>query len=226
MSTNPAALAIRSKLIGALLRKARLQSGKTIQECAEVIGILPEILEKYEQGQDTPSLPELEGLCFFLGFPLERFWQTESPSNQDDQKKIPPIPDLLRLRHKMIGALLRKARMEAGLSLEALSNFANLETSLLESYEFGKVPIPLGHLELLSGKLNRSIKEFQDQDGPVGTWLNQQSALAGFMALPPEFQTFLTKPVNRPYVELAMRLSGMEVSQLRAVAEGLLEITY
>jgi hypothetical protein len=36
---------------------------------------------------------------------------------------------------------------------------------------------------------------------------------------------FVSKPVNRPYLELAQRLSKTNVENLRAVAEGLLEIT-
>jgi hypothetical protein len=33
-------------------------------------------------------------------------------------------------------------------------------------------------------------------------------------------------PVNRPYLELAMKLSSMSRDKLRAVAEDLLDITY
>ena len=46
------------------------------------------------------------------------------------------------------------------------------------------------------------------------------------MALPLEMQVFVSKPINRPYLELAMRLNDMSVDKLRGVAEGLLEITY
>ena len=82
------------------------------------------------------------------------------------------------------------------------------------------------HLEVLSGVLNRSIREFQDMRGPVGAWNEQQRALQDFQALPSNLQLFVSKPVNRPYLELALRLSDMPVERLRAVAEGLLEITY
>ena len=40
-----------------------------------------------------------------------------------------------------------------------------------------------------------------------------------------ELQGFVCKPINRPYLELAVRLSEMSVEKLRGVAEGLLEIT-
>jgi hypothetical protein len=69
------------------------------------------------------------------------------------------------------------------------------------------------------------MKEFQDNRGPIGTWIRQQRALQNFAELTPELQEFLSKPVNRPYLELAHRLSEMNVEKLRAVAEGLLEVT-
>jgi hypothetical protein len=49
--------------------------------------------------------------------------------------------------------------------------------------------------------------------------------MQNFAELSPELQDFLSKPINRPYLELAQRLSEMDVEKLRAVAEGLLEIT-
>jgi hypothetical protein len=79
---------------------------------------------------------------------------------------------------------------------------------------------------MLSGVLNRSIREFEDQHGPVGIWNTQQYNIKDFLKLPMEMQAFVSKPINRPYLELAIRLSEMSVDKLRAVAEGLLEITY
>ena len=60
----------------------------------------------------------------------------------------------------------------------------------------------------------------------VGVWANEQRNIQSYLALSPELQAFISKPVNRPYLELAQRLSEMSVEKLRAVAEGLLEITY
>ncbi len=80
-------------------------------------------------------------------------------------------------------------------------------------------------LEALATVLNTSLRHFQDKQGPVGAWFVQQRSLREFMDLPLELQTFVCKPVNRPYLELAVRLSEMSVERLRGVAEGLLEIT-
>jgi transcriptional regulator with XRE-family HTH domain len=122
--------------------------------------------------------------------------------------------------------MIRQARLEAGLSLEALATRTEIDHDRLEAFELGDEPLPLPELEALSGILGRSIREFQDQYGPIGVWNAQQRALQNFLSLPLELQLFIAKPVNRPYLELAVRLSDMSVEKLRAVAEGLLEITY
>ena len=77
-------------------------------------------------------------------------------------------------------------------------------------------------LNILGGHLNSLV----DQHGPVGIWRKQQQAVEQFIHLPVEVQEFITKPVNMPYLLLAQRLSGMPVEKLRAIAEGLLEITF
>jgi transcriptional regulator with XRE-family HTH domain len=140
----------------------------------------------------------------------------------------PPRPDLSRaltLRQKMLGALLRQARLDVGMSLEMVAERAWTSPSLLEAYELGEEPIPLPDLEVLAGVLNRSATEFLDQRGPLGAGRREQRSLRDFQTLPPDLQAFVSKPINRPYLELALRLSEMSVDKLRAVAEGLLEIT-
>jgi transcriptional regulator with XRE-family HTH domain len=125
----------------------------------------------------------------------------------------------------MIGAQIRQARFNAGLSLESLAEKSGLEIEQLTLYEIGEQPIPLPELELLANVLNQPLKDFQDNRGPIGTWLKQQRVLQNFAELTPELQDFLSRPINRPYLELAQRLSEMNVEKLRAVAEGLLDIT-
>jgi hypothetical protein len=78
---------------------------------------------------------------------------------------------------------------------------------------------------MLTNILNIPIKDCFDKQGPVGQWANQQRLIQDFQILTPELQEFVSRPVNRPYLELAQRLSEMSVDKLRAVAEGLLEIT-
>ena len=226
MAINPQALTLRAKIIGVLIRDARLAANKTVEECAQAIGVLDETFLEYELGKKPISLPELEGVSYFLGIPLEHFWEHETLSSRDDQRQLPNMGKLIAIRQGMIGTLLRQARQESGLSLEALAEQVKIDPSRLEAYELGQEAVPLPELETLTGILNRSIREFQDQHGPIGVWNSQQHALKDFLSMDPEMQAFVSKPVNRPYLELAVRLSEMTVDKLRTVAEGLLEITY
>jgi len=95
----------------------------------------------------------------------------------------------------------------------------------LNAYELGEDAVPLPELEILAKAFNSSIREFQDKSGPVGTWFSKQRILSDFQELPSELQNFASKPVNQPYLEVAKRLSEMQVEKLRSVAEVLLEIT-
>lgn len=126
----------------------------------------------------------------------------------------------------MIGAMLRQSRLETGFSAEDLASQLNLPASQLEIYELGLEPIPLPVLESMVGILNQSIHDFQDQQGVIGQWNARHRAMVDFSNLPPDLQSFISKPTNRPYLDLAVKLSEISVERLRAIAEGLLEITY
>jgi hypothetical protein len=81
-------------------------------------------------------------------------------------------------------------------------------------------------LEGLTALLGGQIELLFDQTGHIGLWMVQQKAIQDFLQLTPDLQNFVCKPVNRPYLELAMKLSGMSTEKLRSVAEDLLEITF
>ena len=225
MMINPLAISIRSKKLGVLIRDSRLSHNKTVGECALAIGVSPETFEDYELGEQSPSLPEAELLAFFLNMPFEHFWgATALSEGEDAPNKIDP-KQLVGLRQRMIGVQIRQTRMGANLMLENIADRAGISPEKLEAYELGEKPIPMPELEALVVALNLSIRDFQDRHSQIGQWFIQQRAIKDFMDLPSEIQGFVCKPVNRPYLILAQRLSEMSVDRLRTVAEGLLEIT-
>ena len=226
MSDETHTFPLRDKNIGTLIREARLAAQKSIEECADYSGISANDFEAFELGTKSISLPELEAVSYFLQAPLDHFLEHETLSSGAAQSPKHDMARLIRLRQRMIGAMLRQARLESKLSVPELAERLGIQPETLESYELGTLPIPLPWLEQLSGALNRSIREFQDQKGLIGNWNAQQRTLRDFQSLPLELQTFITKPVNQPYLEVAIRLSSMPVDKLRALGEGLLEITY
>jgi transcriptional regulator with XRE-family HTH domain len=136
------------------------------------------------------------------------------------------LPAVIGIRQRLVGALLRQQRENASLSLKSLSEQSGLPVARLKAYELGTRPIPLPELEGLMALLGGQIEVVFDQTGRIGQWMIQQKAVQEFLQLPPELQNFVSKPVNRPYLELAMKLSGMSTQKLRSVAEDLLDITF
>ena len=222
---NPLSIKIRAKKLGVLIRDARLAAGKSVEECADALGIPTSTFEPYEMGGKSPSLPELEALAYYLEVPFEQFWSQEAMTTDVQGTEPLQLAMLISLRHRIIGALLRQARMDACMSMAEVSREVDISAKKIKSYEMGEKVVPLPELESLAGHLGLTIKELQDQKGPVGRWAAQRRASDAFLELTPELQEFVTKPVNLHYLELAQRLSEMSVDKLRSVAEGLLEIT-
>lgn len=219
-------LETRALQLGNLIQEALTATGKGTEGCSQAIGVSTETFEAYLNGEQSPSLPELEALSFYLDIPVEYFWGRASIKEIQPQKTLTEqLEKLMPLRHRIIGVVLRKARIEAGISFEELEKYVEINPEQLKAYERGEQAVPLPELEVISLALNISLREFQSQSGPVGKWAMQKKSLEGFLELPPEMQLFVSKPINLPYLELAQRLSEMSVDRLRSVAEGLLEIT-
>jgi len=218
-------LALRNRIIGLLLRDAREQTRRTKRECATALGVSTRTITAYEDGRKPISLPELEVLAYVLDAPITHFWEL-APALATEEKPL-PLKEVLALRHRIVGALLRQARLEAGMSQKELAEVAGCSTSRFSDYEHGERPIPLAELEVLAQYLRLPLEHFLDkQEGPVGEWHRQQRVLHRFCELSIEVQEFVTHPVNIKYLEVAMKLAQMPAGGLRAIAEGLLDITY
>ncbi len=216
---------LRAKKLGVLIRDARQAGRRSIDECARAMGITKGVLRSYEEGERAPSLPELEVLAYYLNLPIDHFWGTESISGEPGPTEPLDLPRLIELRQRMIGALLRSNRNAANMSVKALALETGVPTGRINAYELGERPVPLPELEVLLSAMGGKVEAFLDQSGPIGQWMVEQKATQEFLELPKDLQTFVCQPVNRPYIELAMKISAMSSEKLRSVAEGLLDIT-
>ncbi len=224
MTINPILKIIRAKKLGILIRDAREKSGNSLDDCALAMGLSSDELNAVEAGDRPPTLPELEILAFHLDVPLEHFWQSEVLRSAVNLRMV-DAEEIKQTRQRAIGDLIQQTRNEASLSVEELSQQAGITPDSLQAYENGDAPIPLPDLEAISQVLNQSITDFEDHQGPVGSWFSDKKNVNEFLDLPQELKEFVSRPVNRPYLELAVRLSELKVERLRALAEGLLEIT-
>jgi len=219
------AIKIRAKKLGILLKDARQATGKSLEECAQVLGVSTQSVHAFELGDVPPSLPELEVLAYYLDVPLGHFWGQQLITEMREGQKPLDVERFTSLRQRMIGVHLRDAREELGLSAGEVAEKVGISEPQLLAYEMGEQSIPVPELDALANVLNISLGDIQDRHGPVGKWSAERRAIEDFLTLPEGVQYFVSKPVNRPYLELAQRLSEMSVEKLRAVAEGLLEIT-
>ncbi len=224
MTINPILKIIRAKKLGILIQDAGEKSGKNSEEIARALGISAEELKAMEYGERAPTLPELEMLAFYLGVPLEHFWENEVLKLPDNEPGFDP-DEIGASRQKVIGALILQGRTQASLSIEELAQQAGISAASLQLYEQGEAPVPLPELEVLAKCMNNPISYFEDQQGPIGSKFTEKRNINEFLELPVELQEFIGSPINRPYLELAVRLSELKVERLRALAEGLLEIT-
>lgn len=221
-----AQITIRAKKLGILIRDARIASRRSIKECASAINVTNGVFKAYEEGRKAPSLPELETLVYYFELPIDHFWSNESISDAPSRIDELNLPRLTELRHRMIGAFLRQERMNASLSMKSVAEQTGISTGRLKRYELGERPIPLPELEVILKVLGGRVETFFDQGGPIGQWMTQQRAMQQFLDMPVELQNFVCQPVNRPYLDLARKLSEMSTDKLRSVAEDLLDITF
>jgi transcriptional regulator with XRE-family HTH domain len=117
-------------------------------------------------------------------------------------------------------------RDDAGLTLEDVSGETGIGAEQLKAYEMGQQSAPIHDLQAITNALQVSMDELIDDRGRVGSWLRSQSEFGQFNELPDDVREFILRPINRSYLDLAIRLSGLSVERLRGIAEGILDITY
>ncbi len=214
------ALVLRSKILGILLRKARTKAGKSQKECAQALNCSPHTISQYERGRKDISLPELEVLAYLFNVPLTHFWDEEA-AFEEEEKKMPP-PEKMTIRRKIIGVMLRQARLEAGLTQKECARALHCPASRISQYEHGERALPLSELEVLAALCQVPITDFlDDQLFPP----DQAHDLERLVELPPDVKDFVLEPLNLPYIKAAMRLSKVTVETLREFADHLLDIT-
>jgi transcriptional regulator with XRE-family HTH domain len=218
---------IRNKIIGVLLRRARTDAHKTVQQCAQTLGIDPAFIIRAEEGQESLTLPQLESLAHILDAPLSYFLETEDlPEDKPSQQQL-PYAQIMHLRRKIIGVTLRQARQQAGRTLDEIAARLGYTPEYLERVELGEAYVPFVQLQVWGDMLGIPFTAFTAEDVlPVNAEQQSERAPTVLAHLPPEVREFIAKPINIPYLQIAMNLSQMPAETLRQIASGLLEITY
>ncbi len=214
---------LRGKMLGVLIRDARVAASRTLEDCANILGVTPQDVENWEFGNSVPSLPQLELLAYYLDVPISHFWgQT---TLQAEGKAVEAQDEYLKLRDRMIGALLRQAREGAGKSEEELAQAANLSVEQISAYELGETPIPMHHLTVLASHVGKNLNYFLESSSQLGELLAIREMWKHFTELPQPLREFAANPTNIGFIELAYMLSQMPADKLRKMGESMLDIT-
>lgn len=215
---------IRAKMIGVLLRDARLNAERTIEDCAYLLRVSPEEMQSWEYGDAVPSLPQLELLAYYLGVPVSHFWGVDTLESTVGRHTDIQL-DYIALRNRMVGALLRQAREEQNLTLEDLSQVSAVPVEQLNSYELGEIPVPMHELNVLANAVKKNVSYFLEGSGHIGEWLAIREEWKHFTELPEDKRRFVANPRNIGFIEIAIMLSQMPTENLRQVGASILDIT-
>jgi transcriptional regulator with XRE-family HTH domain len=231
------AITLKRKILGILMRNARAGAGFSLTETAELLALAPSTLKDYESGQQEPDLPLLENLARLCKVPVSYFWSDTSLPSPDRNYEY---PQAITLRRKVVGLLLNKARTDANYPPEKIAEYLGNSAEQIAHYEQGQIGIPFSQLNALTELLNVDLDYFLDgANGAEAALVEQREDAAqrepaatgsgGYSVpadLPDDVAAFLQDPTNLLYIKLAMRLQSLSTETLRALAEGILDITY
>ncbi len=216
---------IRTKKLGLLLYDARMASGKSLQESANLSGVSAERISAIENGLEPPSLPEIEIFAFLYKLPLEHFWSDKILSQSEEESQAAKFQQLMTIRHRMIGTNIKNLLQEKQIAEDNFARQIGIDATDFNALLFGEKEIPIPTLEIIAKELECRIEDFFDTHGIIGQWRSDLLTAQKMKEMPEDLREFVSKPINVPFIELAIRLSELNVNRLRSVAEGLLEIT-
>jgi transcriptional regulator with XRE-family HTH domain len=215
---------LRAKMVGVLLRDARLNAHRTLEDCANMLRVTPAEIEAWELGDAVPNLPQLELIALYLDVPVSHFWGMETLESHRHQR-LSAQEEYLSLRNRMIGALLRAAREEMNQSIEDLSQATVIPADRIYYYEYGELPIPMHELTVLANGVNKNVSYFLESSSQIGELLATRESWKHFNELPEELRLFAANPRNIGFIEIALAFSQMPSDKLKNIGVSILDIT-
>lgn len=206
-----------------------MRARKSVEDAATVLGVPAEKYTAMELGAVSPSFPQLESLAVLYNVSFDTLvnWHCEDDSTSHLDPAV--LNQVVTLREHVVAAYLAKARQEKQISVETLSQKVGISKEDLQLFERASKPVPYPVLVELAAALDLDLPMLHSRHLALSAAPGQtapDTAPQEFGELPIEMVDFINKPINRPYLELAKKLSEMSVDKLRNVAESLLEITY
>ncbi len=219
------AVAIRNKILGTLLRHARLRAGKSPEDFAAVLDCSVDEVLAWESGEKGITLPQLEVWAYMCSVPLHFFWDENAlPPEREIEE---PVEELLAIRRRMVGVLLHQSRLVAARSLEEVAEAIGVSPEFLEACEQGREELTVAQLELAAEACDVPVETFfAEHLFPMSEEERRLHDMHRLDSLPEEVREFVLKPSNVLYLKIAMQLSVLSADTLREIAETLLDITF
>lgn len=215
---------LRGRMLGVLLRDARNNASRSLEDVAGYLHIPPEVVEAWELGDASPSLPQLELLAYFFDVPVSHFWGLKTLEAERAQP-VSAQEEFVALRTRMIGALLRQSREEMKWSIDDLATRTAISAQDLHDYEVGEISIPMHELAVLANAVNKTMGYFLETASQIGDLLAMREKWKHFNTLPDELREFAANPQNIGFIEIALNFSRMNSDVLRRIAVSMLDIT-
>lgn len=247
---------IKRKMLGVRIRSARNQAGLNLKETAQQMGISPTTLNDYELGQQEAGLPELEAMARIFMVPVSYFWSNGLLKIPDREYKAAQAISIrrkmlgvqMRQARQEAGHSQEALAEVLGCPVERLADYElgkiSIPFSELESMaSFLNLPmtrfLPVETQQLEPERAEAEPAAVQQQvpqpvavePEPAAAGDEQPEAavpaeLAWLADLPEDVKAFLEDPSSLLYLKLSMRLHNLSAETLRALAEGILDITY
>jgi len=226
MQDSMQAIAIRNRIIGTLVKRARIKAGKSQRECAELLGCSPFAFSQYEQGRWGLSLSQLEVLARPFNVPLANLWDDSSVNPDEPEEDTAKIRQTMLLRRKIVAVQFRQCRRAGGLTQKEMGQLLGRSTAIIGRYERGERDIPLAELEIAASRCGKALGDFfEDQTTAPSQAEVRLQSIDRLSELPPDVREFVLRPTNTLYLRIALLLSSMKADSLRQIAETLLDIT-
>ena len=205
---------LRSRILGALIRRSRLSAQRSVEDCASFLQVDEQLIEAWELGGSAPSLPQLERLTDYL--------RSTEAGDGVDSARVDAEYHLIRQR--MIGAKLQLARQLQDLAVEEIGRRSGLEADMIQRYEFGQAMIPLNQLSALAHAIRQDLSYFLDSDVIDRDQSQPESEGRTKASADTDLVRFAADNNNKAFIRLAMAFRHISREDLHLIAEALYNI--
>ena len=223
---NSQLMTIRAKKFGVRLAGYRQRKNITTETLSKWTDIPQEKIEEVESGEASFSLPQVELIAIKLGLLTDTLINGKLDFEQNLQSETESLKQYQSLRDRMISLILRKTRTEQSKSLAEISSKCGLSETELDQYESGEQSLPLPILECLCEEYQLPLSSLYTKTQTDQPHEIEPAPVMTDTEKDDEMAAFVQNPANLAYLQLAKKLSELDSAKLRAIAEGLLEITY